>query len=106
MNRQEAKDHISETCGIGWFNLLDIIYDNAPSSVHITEVFQKYGGLKIRYNGDNHHFEELVDIVYYISQKMCEKCGKSAGLTIIDNWETTLCDEHYDTAIAVEKHKC
>ena len=30
MDRESAKKHITETCGLGWLNLVDIIYDNKP----------------------------------------------------------------------------
>ncbi len=92
MDKDTAKKHINETCGSGWLNLVDIVYDNKPENIEITEVFQKWAGLKIRYKGENEHFEELTDMIYFISQKMCEICGASANHTIIDGWETALCD--------------
>lgn len=84
MDKDTAKKHINETCGSGWLNLVDIVYDNKPENIEITEVFQKWAGLKIRYKGENEHFEELTDMIYFISQKMCEICGASANHTIVD----------------------
>lgn len=105
MDRTSAKNHIQETCGEGWLNLVDIAFDNQPEGIQITEVFQKWAGLKIEFEGENELFEELTDQIYYISQKMCEVCGKSAGYTIIDGWETTLCDVHFLGAEGKEKHR-
>jgi len=101
---ESAKKNIAETCGTGWFNLIDIVFDNKPENIEITEVFQKWAGLKICYIGENGTFEELVNEIYYISQKMCEICGKNGKLTTIDGWETTLCKNHFDKIIAKEKH--
>ena len=84
---------------------MDIIFDNQPKEIIITEVFQKWGGLKISYTGEHEIFKELVDSVYLISQKMCEVCGKSGRLAIIDGWETTFCDEHYNASQTIEKYR-
>jgi hypothetical protein len=40
MDRESAKKHIKETCGSGWLNLIEIVYDNKPENIEITEVFQ------------------------------------------------------------------
>lgn len=104
-NRDIAKKHIRETCGEGWLNLVDILFDNKPEGISITEVFQKWGGLKVSYTGENIHFEELADTVYHISEKMCEVCGASARCCIMDGWETALCDRHYQESDAREKYR-
>jgi hypothetical protein len=105
MNRDLAKKQIEESSGKGWFNLIDIIFDNKPKDVEITEVFQKWAGLKVDYNGENEDFNYLLDRIYYISQKMCEVCGLSGGYTIIDGWETTLCNEHFNASTAKNKYR-
>lgn len=103
MDREAAKKHILETCGPGWLNLVDIVYDNLPEGIEITEVFQKWAGLKIRYNGENEHFQELTDMIYYMSQKMCEICGQSGNYAPVFGWETTLCEKHLKELIAKGK---
>ena len=75
MNREDAKSYIQETCGSGWIDLIEIVYDNKPENIKITEVFQKWAGLKIIFKGDNLQFHDLVNCIYEISQKMCEKCA-------------------------------
>lgn len=105
MDRDSAKKHIQETCGLGWMNLIDIVYDNKPEDIEIREVFQKWAGLKVDYKGEDMHFKELTDRIYYVSQNMCEICGKSGGSTIVDGWETTLCAQHFEESDAKEKHR-
>lgn len=105
MDRETALAHILSTCGEGWLTLVEIIYNNKPSEVKIQMVFQKWGGLKVEYVGENELYEELLDCIYEISQKMCEVCGKSAGITVIDGWETTLCKAHFDTNDSLQKYR-
>jgi hypothetical protein len=105
MNKESAIKHIEDTCGHGWLNLVDIVFDNKPKNIHITEVFQKYAGLKIRYEGENEHFQELTDMTYYMSQKMCEICGSSGNYTIMAGWETTLCNQHFEESGSKEKYR-
>ena len=104
LEKENAKAWILETCGEGWLNLLDIAYDYLPEDLIITEVFQKWGGLKISFEGENEIFEELTDTIYNISQKICEICGKSARQAILDGWETAICREHFELSDAREKY--
>ena len=83
LNREDSKKWILETCGKGWLNLIDIIYDNKPEHIAITEVFQKWGALTVRYHGEDEIFEELVETVESISKKMCEICGLSGEETVL-----------------------
>jgi hypothetical protein len=105
MNKKAAKDGIAENCGNGWLTLVDIIFDNKPDHIEITEVFQKYSGLHVRYQGEDSYFDELLSAIDTISRKMCEVCGNSGGHTIVDGWETTLCDHHYNSSDAKEKYR-
>jgi hypothetical protein len=105
MNRQEALAHIQQTCGAGWLNLVDIAFDNLPEGETIDEVFQKWGGLMIRISGENEIYQELLDNIYAISQKMCEICGKSAQQCIMDGWETALCKMHFEASNAQQKYR-
>ncbi|RDY59843.1 hypothetical protein [Flagellimonas nanhaiensis] len=105
IDRETAKKEVEESCGKGWLTLVEILYDNIPTEVSITEIFQKYGKLEIRYEGESKHFEELARNLSYISEKICEICGKSGGYSIIDGWETTLCDFHFNTSKAKKKYR-
>lgn len=105
MNKEDAKRHIQETCGSGWINLIEIVFDNKPENIEITEVFQKWAGLKVKFNGESEQFQYMLDCIYEVSQKMCEICGKSGHYVIIDGWETSLCHQHYEESNANEKHR-
>lgn len=105
MTKEEGRQHIIETCGHGWLNLVDILYDNKPDPITVDEVFQKWGGLKMDYKGEDEDFDSLCDAIYTVSKHMCEICGKSAQETVVDGWETTLCDEHYQTHEASQKYR-
>ena len=85
--------------------MVDIVFDNQPENIEITEVFQKWAGLQIRFKGEDELFKELTQQVYYISQKMCELCGKSGYHTVIDGWETTLCDTHFMQSDSKAKYR-
>lgn len=55
--------------------------------------------------GENEDFDYLLDNIYDISQNMCEVCGLSASYSIIDGWETTLCNAHFKDSDSKEKHR-
>jgi len=102
INREDSKKWIEETCGKGWLNLIDIIYDNKPEHIAINEVFQKWGALTVRYNGEDRMFEALIDNVEYISKKMCEKCGLSGEETVLGGHVETLCEDHFNEAAYIK----
>ncbi len=105
LSKEEAKKFIENTCGKGWLTLVDILYDNCPENIVITEVFQKYSGLEVRFEGRDENFEYLKESLNTVSQKMCEICGQSGEYTIINGWETTLCELHFDESDAKEKYR-
>jgi len=105
LNRATAKANIQQFNGLGWLTLVDIIYDNCPEGIVITEVFQKWGGLEVRHNGRHNEFEYLKDNVNYLSKKICEICGDSGGSSILDGWEKTLCEVHYTQSNATKKYR-
>ena len=105
LDKELAKKQIKEHCGDGWLFLVDIIYDNAPNQIKINEIFQKWAGLEIRFEGTDAEFNELVENVNFMSKRICEKCGKSGAYSIIDGWETTLCDLHYKKSNGKKKYR-
>lgn len=104
VNREDAKKWIKKTCGEGWLNLVDIVYDNKPSHIDIYGAFQKWGALTIQYTGEDLTFEELVENVECISKKMCEKCGRSGEEAQIGGSTETLCELHFNEA-PYQKHR-
>jgi hypothetical protein len=105
MDRATAQAHLHANDHPGWTHLLDVLYDNLPEGIVITEVFQKWGGLKISFHGEHELFEELADSIYHVSQYLCEICGASAKSCILDGWETTLCLAHYEAAAGKQKYR-
>lgn len=105
MEREAAKEWITKNEGTGWLTLVDIIYDNKPESIEITEVFNKWAGLKVTIIGEDGEFEDLLNTIYSISEKMCTLCGKSGRHAVIDGIETTLCDQHYNTIEGEKKYR-
>ncbi len=58
MTRSEAKQQYLSPGEIGWFHLVDKLYDFLEHSgldkqITITEVFNKWGYLKVRFNDNN-----------------------------------------------------
>ena len=105
LNRKEAKKFIEDTSGKGWLVLVDIVYDNCPEEIIITEVFQKYSGLTVRFEGRNEKFEYLLSSLNTVSKKICEICGQSGDYSIINGWETTLCESHHEESTATKKYR-
>lgn len=102
-NRQEVKSWFEHNGDTGWHTLIDIAYDNKPDHVEIVEVFEKYAALEVRYTGEDEDYETLVESIHTISQCMCQVCRESGSHSLIDGWETTLCDKHFESSEA--KHK-
>ncbi|MDP2386673.1 MAG: hypothetical protein Q8M29_09905 [Bacteroidota bacterium] len=105
ITKEAAKEWITKTCGEGRLNLVDIIYDNKPENIEITMVFNKWAGLKVDFIGKDVIFEELLETIYSISEKMCTICGKSGRRVVIGGVETTLCDQHYNSIEGKEKYR-
>jgi len=105
MTREEAIQNMHENNHPGWTELVNIVFDNKPDHIKITEVFQKWSWLQVRYEGEDNVFKDLCKTIQHMSQFMCEVCGKSGGYTIINGWETTLCDEHFEKTQASEKYR-
>lgn len=104
-DREEVKNWFEKIGITGWHVLIDIAYDNKPSHIDLKEVYAKYAGLEVYYEGEDELYEELVESLNRISHCMCEICGKSARHSYIDGWETTLCDEHFESAEADYKSR-
>ncbi|MGV3611307.1 MAG: hypothetical protein ACO1N0_10185 [Fluviicola sp.] len=97
-DREEVKNWFEQNGDTGWHTLIDIVYDNKPEQIAIIEVFEKYAALEIRYLGENEDYKDLIGCIHTVSQRMCQVCGKSGSHSLIDGWETTLCDEHFESS--------
>jgi hypothetical protein len=93
--REQSKEWIKQTCGVGWLKLIDEVYDKLPDNIEIIQVYQKYAGLKFDLNQENLEFESFLNEIEERSKHICEICGKDGFLTIVDGWEKTLCSYHF-----------
>jgi len=87
-------------CGSGWYDLIDTLCyslqrltDKAGHpQVEFTQVKEKFGSLRIYTDGASDLQWGLISFAEDLSEKICEKCGKSGKLRN-DGWIQTLCDD-------------
>ena len=102
-------------CGDGWFNILSsLLYrinmhekhvrqNNAYrvrhgrdpikyESVKISQVKEKWGGLRFYYDGGDDYVSGAVALAEDLSYKTCEACG-NPGKVSSGGWYRTRCDE-------------
>ena len=87
-------------CGKGWWPLIEKVaaaidsfnaaHPNSP--VEVTQIKQKFGGLRIYYYNAPEDIRQLIDEVIETSWHTCEKCGCTEGVTTNkDGYILTLC---------------
>ena len=103
---KQARDYARASPG--WQPIIDYLFKQFEHwcvKVHITQVKEKFGGLRFYYAyievGElkEHYrapdFDAMVDFAEGMSYCMCETCGNPAE-TRPGGWVETLCDEHYE----------
>jgi len=87
-------------CGAGWhpliYELLDklqAIEDRDKIGLEITQVKEKFGGLRVYTNVGTDEIWDLIDEYERKSFHICEQCGKPGSLINNYGWLITLCDE-------------
>jgi len=87
-------------CGEGWYplieellNKLQAIENKQHIGLEVTEIKEKFGGLRIYINTGNDTIWNLISEYEARSFYICERCGKPGKLRNNHNWYTTLCDE-------------
>ena len=102
-------------CGEGWKDIYQPIIDfvtkynelyNPDSVIEITQIKEKFGGLRVYWGGENVPQavqNELTDMICKAENKAyctCEICGSTerVGITV-DGWYTTLCQKCIETAV-------
>ncbi len=86
-------------CGDGWFNLLDVLCEQLQQSkgtneefqVTISDVKEKYGGLRFYVNGATDSQFAMIDLAEALSERICEKCGAPGSLFENAGWCKTRC---------------
>ena len=83
-------------CGRGWSWIVVALMQTALNEgATITQVKEKFGGLRFYYYGGTDTLEKLVDYAEELASKTCECCG-APGKLRGKHWLQTLCDEHND----------
>jgi hypothetical protein len=84
-------------CADGWFDLLRKLCEgiekalNKGEDIFITQVKEKFSGLRFYYSGGNDLIDKLVEKAENDSFKICEGCGKKGKLRKLNGWLSTLC---------------
>lgn len=103
-SKEHPKPIIKCYCGDGWYRLIDEMLEEIESlyrqkqwtlnSIHIYEVYQKYGTLQLFMNTD------IPEEVYTIAEKyeslsesVCEVCGVNGSMRELNDWLKVLCDD-------------
>jgi hypothetical protein len=87
-------------CGDGWFNIINAACSAiATHEEHagrteflFTQIKEKYGTLRMYYNGGDAYIEGVVDMAEALSKDTCELCGAPGKLGGV-GWLTTRCDK-------------
>jgi hypothetical protein len=98
-------------CGDGWFNLINsccyTISNHLKNKKEITpfyftQIKEKFGGLRLYYEGGDEFIQGVVRTAEAISYKICEETGNPGCLYAKSNgWIQTLCPER---AVGLEKY--
>jgi hypothetical protein len=75
------------------FNRLDLYIGVSPPSVTIAQYKEKFGTLRVYYDGGNDVVKGMVRYAEHLSSLTCQYTGKRGQLCKRGSWYTTLCDE-------------
>ena len=90
ISREDAKRCVGE----GWSSLIDAIFDRLPEDAYISQIKEKFGGLRFYVDGVSSEVLDFVDEMENKSYEICEVCGLP-GKPREGGWIKTLCDEHF-----------
>jgi len=83
-------------CGEGWYDLLDKLMTEiesvCPGGVCISQIKEKFGGLRFYVDGAPREVFDIIDKYEALSEKTCESCG-GPGKQTDDGWIVTLCEK-------------
>src|ERR1700722_6384718 len=87
-----------ECVGPGWRPIVKECLDAIiPLGAHITQVKEKFGGLRVYYALTLNHNETIVAEIRraeYLAGVTCEDCGEPGVKVEIRGWLKTLCEKH------------
>lgn len=92
-------------CGDGWYQLLDAtlsvicgyqkraVLKGEFDQIQITQIKEKFGTLRLYYDGGDVIVQELVTLAEKLSGMTCEECG-NLGKMYDKGWMVTRCKHH------------
>ena len=96
ITKEEAKKCVGE----GWGSLLDELYSGLSNTASVTDVKEKWGGLRTELIYATKEDLDLSDLIEGKSLFICEGCGKKGKLRPDLGWKKTLCNRHYNELIS------
>jgi len=95
-------------CGEGWWPILRSLcgqiqhqidwkakQGHAVPQVVVTQIKEKFGGLRFYYDGGNEYIDGLVSMAESWADYTCETCGEPARKKTT-GYIKTVCDKHYE----------
>ena len=80
--------------GAGWAPLINKLYDAKPRGTHVTQVKEKYAGLRFYISSGPEWYWDLIGCMEDESYKTCEICGEVGKERVRHGWYKTVCDKH------------
>ena len=97
-------------CDMGWTPLIIELLDKLQAIVdaeperykdfEITEIKEKYGGLRVYTSIYTEQIEDLIDSYAYRAEETCEVCGEPGSLREHNHWWKTVCGKCYEDWIS------
>ena len=102
---QAGKARLYAPVGDGWVwlveNTLEAMYQHCKNNnvpmPQITDIKEKWGGLRIYYNGGDIITEGMVELAEHFSYKICEICGTHNNIGQTSGWIHTVCETCHPT---------
>lgn len=98
----EIAPYFGFECRNGWFELLDATctliqkhqQDQLCAPVIAAQVKEKFGTLRFYYRGGDDYIGRLIDLAEYLSESICDVCGKPGQTLERGKWLRTRCPSH------------
>lgn len=90
---QDALDSV----GPGWHKIIELLWSCKPEDTEVVQVKEKFGGLRFYTNATTEQFHDLIAVMEWASELVCEKCGSLGQLMQYGWWKTRCpkCEEDY-----------
>lgn len=99
-------------CGSGWYVILDTLmsniqhyikYNESDMKINITQIKEKFGGLRFYYDGGNDYIDGMVSMTESLSYRTCEFCGTTHNVGQTSGWISTICEECFNKGTVNQK---